>query len=89
MIPAPKIACILQIKVQIEPKDRETFLSHFKPVVARVSAEPECAYFIIGEDEPGVFRWTEGWTRDKDWFNNVLCNYYTIPYLGLTVPRCS
>jgi hypothetical protein len=71
MPPAPKVACILQIKVQVDPKDRDTFLSLFKPIFDLVSAEPECAYFIVGEDEPGVFRWTEGYTRDRDWFMNV------------------
>jgi quinol monooxygenase YgiN len=72
-IPAPKVAVILQIRVTIDPKDRETFLHHFKTVYDFVVAEPECAYFLIGEDtqEPGVFRWTEGWTKDAQWFMSV------------------
>jgi len=70
---APKVSFILQIKVTIDPKDRTTFLEHFKPVYEAVVNEPECAYFFIGENaqEPGVFRWTEGWTKDVNWFMTV------------------
>lgn len=87
MLPAPKVACILQIKVQVDPKDRDTFLSLFKPIFDLVSAEPECAYFIVGEDEPGVFRWTEGYTKDKDWFMNVAIS--SPSQSKLTMSRCS
>lgn len=77
MIPVPKVACLLQIKVVVKPENREAWLVLFKQIFDHVSAEPECAYFIIGEEEPGVFRWTEGWTKDKEWFNDVL----TLPSL--------
>ena len=55
----------LQIKVTVAPKDAETFLSHFKTAYDLVVAEPECAYFLVGQDveQPGVFRWTEGGRR--------------------------
>jgi hypothetical protein len=72
MIPVPKVSCILQIKMIVKPGHREAWLAHFKQIFHHVSQEPECAYFIIGEDEPGVFRWTEGWTKDKEWINDVL-----------------
>ena len=72
-IPAPKVAFILQVKVTFDPKDRDNFLHHFKAVHEKVMAEPECAYFLIGENlqEPGVFRWTEGWTKDAQWVMTV------------------
>lgn len=75
--PAPKVDLILQVKVFFDPKDRETFLAAFKPVYDLVVAEPECAYFFFGEDvqEPGAFRWTEGWTKDVTWFMTVGLSY--------------
>lgn len=86
---APKVSFILQIKVTIDPKDRTTFLEHFKPVYEAVVNEPECAYFFIGENaqEPGVFRWTEGWTKDVNWFmTNQITKAYYEPYLKATEP---
>jgi hypothetical protein len=71
MIPAPKVACLIQIKIAVKPADRDAFLVLFKQIFDHVSAEPECAYFIIGEEEPGVFCWMEGWTKDKEWFESV------------------
>ena len=70
---APKVTFILQVKVFFKPENRDYFLEQFKPVYDRLLAEPECAYFFIGErlDEPGVFRWTEGWTKDINWFMSV------------------
>ncbi|KAH9212860.1 hypothetical protein DL95DRAFT_524799 [Leptodontidium sp. 2 PMI_412] len=86
---APKVAFILQVKVTFDPKDRDTFLKYFKPAYDAVIAEPECAYFFIGENiqEPGVFRWTEGWTKDIAWFMAEQINkpYYE-PYLKATEP---
>lgn len=70
---APKVAFTLQVKVAIDPKDRDTFVKHFKIAYDIVIAEPECAYFFVGESiqEPGVFHWTEGWTKDVQWFMTV------------------
>jgi hypothetical protein len=79
--PLPKVALILQVKITIDPKDTERFLSHFKAVHAKVLAEPECAYFIVGQSaqEPGTFRWTEGWTKDIQWFMTV-SNLFAVQY---------
>ncbi|KAE8444205.1 hypothetical protein EG329_000802 [Mollisiaceae sp. DMI_Dod_QoI] len=89
LTPAPKVAFILQVKVTFDPKDRETFLKYFKPGYDAAVVEPECAYFLIGEDmqHPGVFRWTEGWTKDVTWFmtEQVTKPYYE-PYLKATEP---
>ncbi len=70
---AEEVIFILQVKVTFAPADRDTFLQHFKTIYELVSAEPECAYFIVGEDVqvPGTFRWTEGWTRGVEWFMTV------------------
>ncbi|PMD63432.1 uncharacterized protein K444DRAFT_609924 [Hyaloscypha bicolor E] len=85
--PAPQVSCIIQIKNVVKPSDREAWLLLFKQCFNHVSAEPECAYFIIGEEEAGVFRWTEGWTKDKDWVNNVqLKKPYYEPFFKATAP---
>ncbi|KAH7418592.1 hypothetical protein BKA64DRAFT_763072 [Cadophora sp. MPI-SDFR-AT-0126] len=86
---APTVSFILQVKITIDPKDRSTFLQYFKPAYEAVIAEPECAYFFVGENaqEPGVFRWTEGWTRDVGWFmENQITKPYYEPYLKATEP---
>lgn len=72
-IPAPKVVFIFQKRVTFKPEDRATFLKYFMPVYDKVIAEPECAYFFVGESiqEPGVYQWTEGWTKDVNWFKKV------------------
>jgi hypothetical protein len=57
LLPAPKVAFILQVKVFIDPKDRDTFLKHFKTAYKIVIEEPECAYVPVGEnvEESGAF----------------------------------
>lgn len=73
LVSPPKIAFILTVKVTFDPKDRDTFIKYFKACYESVVAEPESAYFLIGEDpqNPGVYRWTEGWTKDAAWFMKV------------------
>jgi hypothetical protein len=55
-----------QVRVTVDRKDRDTFVKHFKMAYDIVLAEPECAYLFVGEtvQEPGVFHWTAGWTKD-------------------------
>ncbi|KAF7354550.1 Antibiotic biosynthesis monooxygenase domain-containing protein [Mycena sanguinolenta] len=82
-------AFILTVKVVVAPENAAKFLSHFKPAYERALAEPECAYFLFGQkhDEPGVFQWTEGWTKDPAWFmkEQITKDYYK-PYLEATEP---
>jgi hypothetical protein len=85
--PAPQISCIIQIKNVVKPSEREAWLLLFKQCFDHVAAEPECAYFIMGEEETGVFRWTEGWTKDKNWIYNVRLPQATKS--ELTDSRCS
>jgi quinol monooxygenase YgiN len=70
---------VLQVKVTIYPKDTEAFISHFRRVYDNVVAEPECAYFLVDQNvqEPGVFRWFEGWTKGMEWFMSVCYLLYT------------
>jgi hypothetical protein len=84
--PLPPVAFILQVKVFFDPKDRETFLAALKPCYEAVLAEPECAYFLVGENaqEPGVFRWTEGWRKGVEWFWSVRLRP-TLPYLSILI----
>lgn len=89
MTSPPKVQFILQVEVAVDPKDADTFLEHFRPIFKTVLAEPECAYFLFSQDlqEPGVFRWTEGWTEDAQWFmtKQFTKDYYG-PYLKGTEP---
>lgn len=89
IIPAPKVACISQIKVAVNPSDREAFLVLLKQVLDHVFAEPECAYFLVGEEKPGVFRFTEGWTKDQEWVENVPISILYSSPAKLTSSRCS
>jgi hypothetical protein len=43
-----------QVRVTVDRKDRDTFVKHFKMA------------YDVGEtvQEPGVFHWTAGWTKD-------------------------
>ncbi|KAE9381951.1 hypothetical protein N431DRAFT_425510 [Stipitochalara longipes BDJ] len=87
IVPTPKVSCILQIKIVVSPENREAWLVLFKQCFDHVVSEPECAYFILGEEEPGVFRWTEAWTKDKEWITNVqMKKPYYEPYLKATTP---
>jgi hypothetical protein len=63
----------LHVKVTIDPKDTEIFLSHFKPVYDLVLADPECIYVLIGQNVQvsGVFCWSEGWTTGPQWIMTV------------------
>jgi quinol monooxygenase YgiN len=64
---------ILQVKVTVDPANAGTFLNHFKQAYDHVLAEPECVLFVVGQSttELGVFQWTEGWTKDPQWFMTV------------------
>jgi hypothetical protein len=79
----PAVSFILQVKAFFDPKDRGTFLQAFKSCCEIVIKEEECAYFLVGESvaEPGVFRWTEGWRKDLEWFMGVS---YLLPSLPLS-----
>jgi hypothetical protein len=74
----PEVVFILQVKVFFDPKGRDTFLEALKPCYEAVLREEECAYFIVGEsvDEPGVFRWTEGWRKGVEWFMGVWFSFF-------------
>ena len=46
MAPAPTVAFILQVKITIEPSNRDAFLAALKPAADAAMAEPEYAYFL-------------------------------------------
>lgn len=64
---------ILQVRIYIAPEQVPEFFAKFKPIYDIVLAEPECVFFVVGEDsqEPGCISWMEGWTKDQDWFMDV------------------
>ena len=67
------VATILSVKVFLQPEEVPKFLEHFKTAYDAVIAEPECRFFVVGQNpqEPGTFSWTEGWTKDVDWLLSV------------------
>lgn len=67
------IQLILTVKIYLAPENVESFFSHLQPAFDAVMQEPECRYFVIGEDvqNPGVITWTEGWTESVEWFMTV------------------
>ena len=65
MLPVLKVACILQIKVQVDPKDRDPFLGLVKPIFHPVSAEPECAYVAFHRRKRWAWRISGGLKDDK------------------------
>jgi len=67
------VQLILTVKIHISPEDVESFFSHFQSAFDAVMKEPECRYFVVGEDvqNPGVITWTEGWTESVEWFMGV------------------
>lgn len=67
------IEIILNVQVFISPERIDEFWTHFKPVLDKVVAEPECRYFVVGRDEndPTCLSWTEGWSEDATWLQEV------------------
>ena len=78
---------ILSVKIFIAPESVPEFFTHFKTIYDDVLAEPECLFFSVGTSpsEPGLIAWTEGWSKDVDWFMNVqLKKDYYKPYFEAT-----
>lgn len=67
------IKFILTVKIYIRPEQVDEFFTHFKPAYEAVVAEPQCRYFVVGQDPqtPGAIYWCEGWTESLEWFQNV------------------
>jgi hypothetical protein len=66
----------MSVTVTVAPENVEKFLALFKPAYEAVSAEPECTAFEVHYDpqNPGVFHWVEGWSKDVAWLMAV---YFT------------
>ena len=47
-LPTPTF--ILTVKVWISPSDLSEFFTLFRPVYDAVVAEPECLYFVLGQN---------------------------------------
>lgn len=73
MSDSKRVKVVLQVSVSIAPENIELWKKHFKIICDQVVREPECAYFFFGEEigKPGHFYWTEGWTENKEWLQNV------------------
>lgn len=81
-----QVKTILTVKVFVAPENQEAFWEHFRTAFDHVVAEPECRYFVAGRalSDPTCLCWTEGWTKDVQWLQEV-CTAY-LPYTS-PVPR--
>ena len=63
----------LQINIQIDPKDVDAFLRHFKPLYDIVVAEPELRFFEVyqSREDPGKLSWVEHWDCTVEWLQEV------------------
>lgn len=73
------IKVILNCKVTVAPENVAEYWRHFKPAFDKVVAEPECRYFLCGENPavPGELWYTEGWSKDVTWLEHVSTTVYT------------
>lgn len=89
MIAIEEVVTIVSVRVTVAPSAIDEFFKYFKPAYDAVVAESECRFFTVGLDpkEPGAIFWTEGWTKDTEWFMSVQFkkDYYK-PYLEATEP---
>ena len=79
----------LYVTIRVSPSDVPAFLEAFRPCWEGVVSEPENIYFDVTQDpeRPGLFRFVEVWTKDKEWFlSNQLNKPYYEPYLKITQP---
>ncbi|KAF4629857.1 hypothetical protein G7Y89_g8293 [Cudoniella acicularis] len=79
----------LHVTVTVAPENVQQFLAHLQPAFEVVAAEPECTFFEVytSSDQPGVIRWVEGWSKDRQWLLQVQFqkDYYK-PYIAATEP---
>ncbi|TFK35582.1 hypothetical protein BDQ12DRAFT_688005 [Crucibulum laeve] len=80
---------ILHNTLHIDPTKIDEYLKHLRPAWKAVCAEPECDFFEVSTNpqEPGVYRFTEGWNASLEWLITIQANkeYYK-PYLAATEP---
>lgn len=64
---------ILKVTIWIDPSNIEEFFSYFTPAYDACMAEPECVFFIVGQNPqvPGEIWWCEGWNQDVEWLQKV------------------
>jgi len=63
----------LHVTIQVAPENAEAFLAALRPTWAGCSSEPECLFFDVFQDPktPGLFRFVELWSKDREWFETV------------------
>jgi quinol monooxygenase YgiN len=73
MLSRPSIISYLLVSISIDPKDLPTFIPALKECYLNVITEPDCFLFqvLYDEKQPGVFKFIEGWARDKEWLLDV------------------
>lgn len=72
---------MVHVRIQVDPSNETEFFKHLKRCYENVSAEPECTFFEItkSQDEPGVYRLVEGWSKSREWFETVSRPHQSIP----------
>jgi hypothetical protein len=67
----------LHVTVTVAPENVEKFLEIMRPAYDMVITEPECTFFevFVSDEEPGVLRWVEGWTKDWQWIQEVVLSF--------------
>jgi len=87
--PLKRTQMVLHVTIKIDPSKTQPYLEALRPAYECVVHEPECVFFDMfhSDDEPGLFRFVEGWTKDKEWFmKHQLTKPYYHPYEEATKP---
>ena len=63
----------IHVRIQIAPENIDAFIKALRPAWQSCVNEPECVCFEVYRDvdTPGLFRFVETWSKDKEWFVNV------------------
>jgi len=83
------IQLTLHVTIKVAPHNVQNFLDALRPCWECCIQEPENLFFDVyhSPSEPGVFRFVEVWSKDREWFveHQITKSYYG-PYIALTQP---
>jgi quinol monooxygenase YgiN len=71
--PKSGVKTMFHVTIHVKPEDADFLLTSLRSIYNDVTSEPRCLFVDMyrNPDEPGLFRITEAWAGDKDWFVNV------------------
>ena len=80
---------VFHATIHVAPENVEAFLQALRPAWEGCRREPECLFFEVMQDPetPGLLRFVEVWSKDKEWFLKVgpfvrECSPRTLSQLG-------